>query len=179
MKNKFIILLLCLFSFSAVAENRIVYFFYDSGVVGNKPILKGKIKEICNIDDEVILFYNGNLYEGVDLSELLDETMFLEHSSMSISLKDENIFNNLLIDKLDEVIYRTRLTSHKDSDWAFWVISHKESSSLESICRLIDINQLMDRIVVKFLLYDDKGDAFVIKSYNQIVNEYKFDILNF
>ena len=182
MKNKFIILILCLFSFSAIAENRIVYLFYDFSVVGNKPKLKKKIKEICSIYDDVILFYNGNRYEGSYLIELLNENMFLEHRTQSLTIKDENDFNQLLVDQLDEVVNRSRLSlsGDEDYDWEFWVISHEESSSLESICRLIDINQLKYRIDVSFLLYDDKRDfSDDVKSYDQVVSEYKFDILNF
>ena len=179
MKNKFIILILCLFSLSVVAENRLVYLFYDSGIVGNKPKLRKKIKEVCSISDDVILFYNGNFYKGTDLIELLDENMFLEHSAQSITINDEIGFNTELVEKLGEVVNRSRLLGTEDDNWEFWVISHEESSSLESICRLIDVNQLEDRIVVKFLLYDDKGDSFVVKSYEQVVSEYKFDMLNF
>lgn len=177
MRRYYLIALFCLLGLNLFAINRLVYFRYDIPVSNTTRLLE-KLEQQASFDCErFVLFYNLETLEGREVSSLLGQKSFLNKTDVYEAKSDCSALSSLLQTSLGEYVDKGEIKGKNDSDWHIVIMIH-EKSSVEEICKLIDVSELSKRYVnLSFVIYDDEAN-FRYPSYDEIISS-GLQMLNF
>lgn len=177
MKRKGFLIILVLIATCASAVNSIIYFRYDVPVSNTYKLLE-KLTRVClNETGQTILYYNQEIYEKDQIQNLFEQKSFLGLTDVYEAKADYHLLDSLLEETLKEEIIGNAIIGNDDENWQV-IFMINENSSLDEICRLIDISGLSKRAVkLSFIIYDNDAN-YHYSSYDDIIaNNVK--IMNF
>lgn len=177
MKRKGFLLILVLIATCASAVNSIIYFRYDVPVSNTYKLLE-KLTRVClNETGQTILYYNQEIYEKAQIQNLFEQKSFLRLTDVYEANADYLLLDSLLEKTLKEKVIRNSIIGDEDENWQIIFIVN-ENSSIDEICRLIDISGLSKRAVkLSFIIYDYGVNCHYLSYDDIIANNVK--VMNF
>lgn len=182
MKLRCFILLLCaLWVTNVESHNTFLYLRFDASTDKTFSI-KTKIKDIINLSDETLLFYDNEFFSGEDILALVEDKYFLSNLSIYEPSKEQTLLNNKLENLLEERVSVSeqglKLEGLQDAEWNI-VFLLSEDTTFGELLKWIQICGLNSRnIDVSFLLYDRNSQIYEVDMKDLIENN-EIELLNF
>lgn len=182
MKRLYLFIVFLLIAVFAHAQyNSFVYFRYDQPSFDNWALIQRINKALENADQKV-MFFENRIYEG----ETLDSLLLAPHFLTSTSIYNPEIENQILNDTFSKLLKENigargkllHLEGEDDRSWSLTFLLG-ESSSLDELAQLIDVNNLLSRAVrLRFLVYSQEGEVLTRTFEDLFKNQIKNNIIS-